>query len=38
MLLSGLEGAMLITRLIGDVDRFTATADQLLSGLVPVRT
>jgi TetR/AcrR family transcriptional regulator, transcriptional repressor for nem operon len=35
MVLSALEGAMLITRLDGDVDRFTATADQLLNGLVP---
>jgi TetR/AcrR family transcriptional repressor of nem operon len=37
MVLSVLEGAMLITRLNGDVDRFTATADQLLAGLIPVR-
>jgi TetR/AcrR family transcriptional repressor of nem operon len=36
MLLSALEGAMLITRLNGDVDRFTATASQLLAGLVPL--
>jgi TetR/AcrR family transcriptional regulator, transcriptional repressor for nem operon len=35
MVLSALEGAMLIARLNGDVDRFTATADQLLAGLVP---
>jgi TetR/AcrR family transcriptional repressor of nem operon len=31
--LGGLEGSMLITRLDGDVARFTATANQLLSGL-----
>jgi TetR/AcrR family transcriptional repressor of nem operon len=37
MVLGTLEGAMLITRLDGDVARFTATADQLLSGLLPVR-
>jgi TetR/AcrR family transcriptional regulator, transcriptional repressor for nem operon len=37
MVLGTLEGAMLITRLDGDVARFTATADQLLSGLVPAR-
>jgi TetR/AcrR family transcriptional repressor of nem operon len=36
MVLSALEGAMLITRLNGDVDRFAATADQLLAGLAPV--
>lgn len=35
MVLGALEGAMLITRLDGDVGRFTATADQLLSGLAP---
>jgi TetR/AcrR family transcriptional repressor of nem operon len=35
MVLSALEGAMLVTRLNGDVDRFTATANQLLAGLVP---
>jgi TetR/AcrR family transcriptional repressor of nem operon len=34
MVLGALEGAMLITRLDGDVQRFTATADQLLSGLL----
>ena len=33
MVLGALEGAMLITRLNGDVARFTATADQLLAGL-----
>jgi TetR/AcrR family transcriptional repressor of nem operon len=38
MVLSALEGAMLISRLDSSVERFTATADQLLSGLVPVRT
>jgi TetR/AcrR family transcriptional repressor of nem operon len=38
MVLSALEGAMLISRLNGSVDRFTATADQLLAGLVPVRS
>jgi TetR/AcrR family transcriptional repressor of nem operon len=37
MVLSALEGAMLINRLNGNVDRFTATASQLLAGLVPVR-
>jgi TetR/AcrR family transcriptional regulator, transcriptional repressor for nem operon len=37
MVLSALEGALLISRLNGNVDRFTATADQLLAGLVPVR-
>jgi TetR/AcrR family transcriptional repressor of nem operon len=35
MVLGALEGAMLITRLDGDVARFTATAEQLLAGLVP---
>ena len=35
MILGALEGAMLITRLDGDVARFTATVDQLLSGLAP---
>jgi len=35
MVLGGLEGAMLITRLDGDVARFTAAADRLLGGLVP---
>jgi TetR/AcrR family transcriptional repressor of nem operon len=35
MVLSALEGAMLITRLNGDVDRFTTTAGQLLAGLAP---
>lgn len=35
MVLGTLEGAMLITRLNGDVDRFTATAGQLLAGLLP---
>ena len=37
MVLGTLEGAMLITRLDGNVTRFTATADQLLSGLLPTR-
>ena len=37
MVLGALEGAMLITRLDGDVARFTATADQLLSGFSPAR-
>jgi TetR/AcrR family transcriptional regulator, transcriptional repressor for nem operon len=36
MVLSALEGAMLITRLNGDVDRFAATAGQLLAGLAPI--
>ncbi|TFV69960.1 TetR/AcrR family transcriptional regulator [Blastococcus sp. CT_GayMR19] len=36
MVLGALEGAMLITRLDGDVARFTATANQLLAGLSPV--
>ena len=35
MVLGGLEGAMLITRLDGDVARFSAAADRLLNGLVP---
>jgi TetR/AcrR family transcriptional repressor of nem operon len=35
MVLGTLEGAMLITRLDGDVARFTATTDQLLAGLSP---
>jgi TetR/AcrR family transcriptional repressor of nem operon len=35
MVLGGLEGAMLITRLDGDVARFSAAADRLLGGLVP---
>jgi len=33
MVLGGLEGALLITRIDGDVDRFTAAADRLLDGL-----
>jgi TetR/AcrR family transcriptional repressor of nem operon len=33
VVLGALEGAMLITRLDGDVARFTATADRLLTGL-----
>jgi TetR/AcrR family transcriptional repressor of nem operon len=37
MVLGGLEGAMLITRLDGDVARFRATADQLLDTLTPTR-
>jgi TetR/AcrR family transcriptional repressor of nem operon len=37
LVLSALEGAMLITRLDGHVDRFTATANQLLDGLAPTR-
>jgi TetR/AcrR family transcriptional repressor of nem operon len=39
MVLGGLEGAMLITRLDGDVARFSAAADRLLHGLAstPVR-
>jgi len=37
MVLGTLEGAMLITRLDGDVARFTATADQLLAGFAPIR-
>ena len=36
MVLGALEGAMLITRLDGDVARFTATTNQLLAGLSPV--
>jgi TetR/AcrR family transcriptional repressor of nem operon len=35
MVLGALEGAMLIARLDGDVARFTATANQLLAGLLP---
>jgi TetR/AcrR family transcriptional repressor of nem operon len=37
MVLGALEGGMLIARLDGDVARFTATANQLLAGLSPVR-
>ncbi len=37
MVLGTLEGAMLITRLDGEVARFTATAEQLLAGLAPTR-
>jgi hypothetical protein len=33
MVLGGLEGSMLITRLDGDVTRFRAAAARLLSGL-----
>jgi TetR/AcrR family transcriptional repressor of nem operon len=33
MVLGGLEGAMLITRLGGDVARFTAAAERLLAGI-----
>ncbi|SEO60332.1 TetR/AcrR family transcriptional regulator [Trujillonella endophytica] len=36
VVLGTLEGAMLITRLDGDLARFTATADQLLDGLAAV--
>ena len=36
MVLGTLEGAMLIARLNGDVAQFTATTEQLLSGLAPV--
>jgi TetR/AcrR family transcriptional repressor of nem operon len=35
MVLGGLEGALLIARLDGDVDRFSAAADCLLGGLRP---
>jgi len=35
MVLGGLEGAMLITRLDGDATRFSAAADRLINGLVP---
>jgi TetR/AcrR family transcriptional repressor of nem operon len=35
MVLGGLEGAMLITRLDGDAARFSAAADRLINGLVP---
>jgi TetR/AcrR family transcriptional repressor of nem operon len=35
MVLGALEGGMLISRLDGDVARFTATAKQLLAGLTP---
>jgi TetR/AcrR family transcriptional repressor of nem operon len=35
VILGALEGAMLITRLDGEVARFTATANQLLAGLSP---
>jgi TetR/AcrR family transcriptional repressor of nem operon len=38
MVLGGLEGAMLITRLDGDVVRFRATSERLLAGLSPSRT
>jgi TetR/AcrR family transcriptional repressor of nem operon len=38
MVLSALEGAMLITRLNGNVERFTDTANQLLAGLLPTHT
>jgi TetR/AcrR family transcriptional repressor of nem operon len=40
MLVSGLEGAMLVTRPYGNVERFKAAADQLLTSVVgaaPVR-
>ena len=37
MVLGALEGGMLIARLDGDVARFTAAADQVLSGLTPAR-
>jgi TetR/AcrR family transcriptional repressor of nem operon len=37
MLLGGLEGAMLIAGLDSDVDRFCATSERLLDGLLPVR-
>jgi TetR/AcrR family transcriptional repressor of nem operon len=35
MVLGGLEGAMLITRLDGGAARFSAAADRLINGLVP---
>jgi TetR/AcrR family transcriptional repressor of nem operon len=35
MLLGGLEGAMLITRMSGDVDGFRSAAGRLLAGLLP---
>jgi TetR/AcrR family transcriptional repressor of nem operon len=35
VVLGALEGALLITRLDGEVARFTATANQLLAGLAP---
>ena len=35
LVLGALEGAMLITRLDGDVARFTATTERLLAGLTP---
>jgi TetR/AcrR family transcriptional regulator, transcriptional repressor for nem operon len=38
MILGVLEGGMLIARLDGDVARFTAAADQVLTGLSPART
>ena len=38
MLLGGLEGGMLIARLDGDVARFTASVNQLLTALQPGRT
>jgi TetR/AcrR family transcriptional repressor of nem operon len=33
MIVSGLEGAMLVARPLGDIGRFQAVADQLLAGL-----
>jgi len=33
MIVSGLEGAMLVARPFGDIRRFQAVADQLLAGL-----
>jgi hypothetical protein len=35
MILSGLEGAMLVARPYGDVDRFMTTASQLLASVEP---
>jgi TetR/AcrR family transcriptional regulator, transcriptional repressor for nem operon len=35
MIVSGLEGAMLIARSYGDINRFRAAADSLLAGLAP---
>jgi hypothetical protein len=37
MIISSLEGAMLVSRPFGDVERFESTADELLAALTPGR-
>ena len=37
LLVGGLEGAMLVARPYGDVERFLAAAERLVASLVPAR-